>query len=184
MSIFTKVFLAITTFIANLWNSTKSEWNKLSPEVQADFTKVISWGNLIKGYVLNPSTAPGVISILITTIEAAIGPVYMAVINAALNEALIDAQIITEAFTDPLYAHAAFIKHLKSFAPGSVGDQVGVWVGNIVDKIVGQLEADLNNNQIKAIIAFVYDTFFKVTAIPAANIAPVAEVKGAIADPQ
>lgn len=168
MSIFSKVFLAIATFIANLWASTKTEWNKLSPEIQSDFTRVITALNLVKAYVLNPSTAPGAISFLLTAIESAIGPIYMAVINAALNEALIDAGIIEQAFTDPVDAYTALITHLKTFAPNSVGDQIGVWVSNIVGKLV----TELNNNQIKSVIAFVYDTFFKVAVVPAAASVP------------
>ena len=117
MSIFSKVFLAITDFIANLWGSTKSEWNNLAPEVQADFQKAITWGNLIKGYVLNPSTAPGALDVLITTAEGILGPVYMGIINAALNEALIDAGIVQEAFTDPKDAYTALINTSKIIRP-------------------------------------------------------------------
>lgn len=173
MSIFSTVFLAITTFIANLWGTTKTEWNKLSPEVQANFTKVMTALNIVKGYVLDPSSAPGAFSFLLTAIETAVGPIYMGVINAALNEALIDAGIIGEAFINPLDAWNELINHLHSFGPNSVGDQVGVWASNMIGKIVNDTEVVLNNNQIKAIIAFVYDTLFKVQSTTISSLISV-----------
>ena len=53
-----------------------------------------------------------------------------------------------------------------------MGDQIGVWVSNIVDKIVNDVAVTLNNNQVKVIIAFVYDTFFKVATPPIVNQIP------------
>ncbi len=183
MSIFSKIFLAISTFITNLWNSTKSEWNKLAPEVQADFTKVITWGNLIKGYIQNPASVPDGIGGLITIIEAAIGPVYMGIINTVLNDVLIGAGIIETALTDPVDAYTAFIAYLKGFGANTLGDIIGVFVSKIVDTIVNDASTLLNNNQVKAIIAFVYDTFFKAAPV-VTTAAPVVPAQAPANVPQ
>lgn len=165
MSIFS-FFTSLALLISNLWISIKKEWLNIEPQVKSTVEAMITLGNTLKAYIQNPGSAGLVAGDLIQYLENIIGTQYTQLITDIITEIVLDLGIVEVALTDPMAAWQAWLDHAKDLNSTALGKLIFETVCSIVEKLF----TDLNNNQIKSLIAFVYDTFFKGTSVSLANI--------------
>lgn len=163
MSIFSNVFISIETFVANLFKSVKKEYLNLEPLIRSDIDMAIKWGNVLKGIIEDPNRVGNPMAAeVIQVVEDELGSSVINIIHAVVGEVVVDLGIVKEAVVDPIQAYQMILDHLSEFKGIAFADKLFVTVKNIalrVTKIAG-------NNQVNAIIAVVYDLFFKRAATP------------------
>lgn len=155
------VFTAIFSFIASLFTSLKKEYLNLEPVIKSKIDGVIKAGNIIKNYIANPGEAGLVAGSLIQLLEDQLGTAFVSLISGVINEVLLDLNIIETALTDPAAGWQALLDHLASLKGQAFGNKLF----DVIVSIVEKLTTVFAGNQAKAIVAFVYDTFFKSTPV-------------------
>lgn len=153
------IFTAIIAFVTHFFASLKKEYLNIEPLVKAQIDSTIKAGNIIKNYIANPSTAGLFAGPLIILLEEQLGTAIVSLISSVLSEVLIDLGIIDTALVDPNAAWQALLNHLASLKGKAFGNKLFDVIVAIVEKITTVFAG----NQAKAIVAFVYDTFFSNT---------------------
>jgi len=179
MSIFSRVFTSVETFVEKLFTTVKKDYLNLEPVIKSDIDNVIKWGNVVKGYITNPGSAGLIAGNLIQIEEDVLGSGVTNLVTAVIGEVVVDLGIVEVALADPIQAKQILLDHLATFKGKALADKLFSLVENTAIRITGLLD----NNQAKAIIAVVYDLFFKshtaVITIPPVvglNSAPIATV--------
>lgn len=160
MSIFSRLFTAIGTFISNLFAGAKKDYLNLEPVIKNDIDGVIKFGNVVKGYIVNPSTAGPVAGELITLAENSVGTGITSAVTAVIGEVVVDLGISKTALTDPIEAYQLLLNHLSSLKGKPLADGLFTAIDNITGRVLSIAGTVIGNNELKALIAFVYDTFF------------------------
>lgn len=171
MSIFSflgKAFTSIEDFISNLLTSVKKEYLNLEPVAKSLLDGSIKFGNVLKTYIANPSSAGLVAGELISLVEGILGSGLTTSINAVIGEVVVDLGIADTALTDPVAAYQELLNHLAQFKGKAFADKLFNTVENIALRITGLAD----NNEIKAIIAIAYKLFFSSQAATAV-VSPV-----------
>lgn len=156
-------FTSIEAFVSKLFSSVKKEYLNLEPVVKSDIDLMIKWGNALKNYIANPTSAGLIAGTLIQIEEDVLGSATVNLVSSVIGEVVVDLGIVKEALTDPIEARQMLLNHLAQFKGKAFADTLFNTVENLTIRITNLT----GGNEAKAIIAVVYNLFFKTaTAMP------------------